>query len=207
MKKYRVIFLTGTVILMNVCNLFSQNTSINTSFSKSYQCENKSDYRGAIEALNPIYSKSSYEMNLRMGWLEYRAGSYKASEDYYQIAIALKPNAIEARLGYVYPAYSLGSINELIEQYSKILSIDPQNTIANYQMGMIAYNKKDYQVAYRYFDKVVTLYPFTYDALIMFAWSNYQIGKKEEATVLFNRVLCLSPDDKSALQGLSLIKK
>lgn len=74
-------------------------------------------------------------------------------------------------------------------------------------MGMIAYNKKDYQTAYRYFDKVVTLYPFTYDALIMLAWSNYQLGKKDAATILFNRVLCLSPGDKSALEGLSMIKK
>jgi tetratricopeptide (TPR) repeat protein len=184
---------------------YSQN-SVTDAFSKSYQSETKSDFKGAIEILKPVYSKSSYEMNLRMGWLNYKAGSYKTAENYYQLAMDLKPNAIEAKFGYVYPAYALGSMTEVIGQYNKILAIDPQNTTANYRMGIIAYDKKDYQVAYKYFDKVVTLYPFTYDALIMYAWSSYQIGKNDDATILFNRALCVSPGDKSALQGLALLK-
>jgi len=40
----------------------------------------------------------------------------------------------------------------------------------------------------------------------MFAWTNLKLGKTREAQVLFNKVLMLSPDDKSALEGLSLIK-
>lgn len=187
-------------------NCYSQTTSVADAFSKSYTSEKKSDYKGAIAMLKPVYDKSSYEMNLRLGWLYYKSGSYTESENYYRLAMELEPNAIEAKFGYIYPAYALGNMNEVVEQYNKILSIDPQNTTANYQMGMIAYNKKDYQVAYNYFNKVVSLYPFTYDALIMFAWSNYMVGKKDDAKVLFNRVLCLSPGDKSALQGLSLLK-
>lgn len=128
MKTLKSIIAAGTFILMSAGNSFSQSTSVTDAFSKSYQSETKSDYKTAIEALNAVYSRSSYEMNLRMGWLEYKAGSYKLSESYYQIAIDLKPNAIEAKLGYVYPAYALGNMNELVDQYSKILVIDPQNT-------------------------------------------------------------------------------
>jgi tetratricopeptide (TPR) repeat protein len=207
MKKVKSIIVTGTFILMSVANSFSQSAATADAFSKSYQFETKSDFKSAISSLTPVYDKSSYEMNLRMGWLYYKAGSYKESQGYYQLAIDLKPNAIEAKFGYVYPAYALGNMNEVIAQYTKILTIDPQNTTANYRMGMISYDKKDYQVAYKYFEKVVTLYPFSYDALIMYAWSNYRIGKKDDATILFNRVLCLSPGDKSALEGLSMLKK
>jgi Flp pilus assembly protein TadD len=54
---------------------------------------------------------------------------------------------------------------------------------------------------------VVNLYPFDYDGLLMYAWSNLQIGKFKEAKILFNKVLMLSPNDKSALEGLAIINK
>jgi tetratricopeptide (TPR) repeat protein len=206
MKKLKSI-IAGAFVFMSVNNSFAQSTAVTDAFSKSYQYETKSDFKDAIEALKPVYDKSSYDLNLRMGWLNYKAGLYKESENYYRLAINLKPNGIEARFGYASPAYALGSINEVVAEYNKILAIDPQNTTANYRMGMISYDKKDYPTAYKYFEKVVALYPFTYDALIMYAWSSYRIGKKEEATALFNKVLCLSPGDKSALEGLSLLKK
>jgi tetratricopeptide (TPR) repeat protein len=145
-------------------------------------------------------------VNLRLGWLHYNAGLYKESMTYYQTAINLMPVSIEARLGYVYPAAAFGNMTEVINQYTKILEIDPQNSTANYRMGYIYYDKKDYATAYKYFEKVVNLYPFGYDGLLMFAWTNFQLGKTREAQVLFNKVLLTSPGDKSATQGLSLIK-
>jgi len=53
---------------------------------------------------------------------------------------------------------------------------------------------------------VVNLYPFGYDGLLMFAWTNLKAGKLREAKILFNKVLMYSPGDKSALEGLSYIK-
>src|ERR1039458_9138026 len=142
MRKLKSIIAAGTFIFMTVTNSFAQSTSTADAFSKSYQFETKSDFKDAIEALKAVYDKSSYELNLRMGWLNYKAGSYKESQNYYQLAIDLKPNAIEAKFGYVYPAYALGNTNEVVAQYNKILLIDPQNTTANYRMGMISYDKK-----------------------------------------------------------------
>jgi hypothetical protein len=40
----------------------------------------------------------------------------------------------------------------------------------------------------------------------MLAWTNLQLGKSREARVLFNKVLLYSPGDKSALEGMGLIK-
>jgi hypothetical protein len=40
----------------------------------------------------------------------------------------------------------------------------------------------------------------------MMAWTSLKMGKMREAKVLFNKVLLLSPDDESAIEGLSLIK-
>ena len=90
--------------------------------------------------------------------------------------------------------------------YVEILKIDPQNTIANYWLGVIYYNRKDYVNATKLFEKSVNLYPLDYDSVIMLAWAKLNTGKSADAKVLFNQALILRPDDKSALDGLKLIK-
>ncbi len=187
-------------------NIPAQSDKIINAFAKSYEFEYKSDYTSAIAALKDIYDPQYYDVNLRLGWLSYQAKLYKESANYYQIAINLKPNAIEPRFGYIYPATAMGNLDNASEQYKKILEIHPKNTYADYGIGMIYYNKNDYKTAYQYFEKGVELYPFTYDSLLMYAWSNYQTGKVAEAKSLFNKVLMLAPKDTSALKGLSLIK-
>jgi Tfp pilus assembly protein PilF len=71
---------------------------------------------------------------------------------------------------------------------------------------MIYYGRKDYQTAQKYFERVVNLYPFDYDGVVMLGWSFLQIGKMREAKVLFTKTLLIRPDDVSALEGLALIK-
>ena len=53
---------------------------------------------------------------------------------------------------------------------------------------------------------MINLYPFDYDSLLLYARTNYQLGKLREAQVMFNKVLLNKPKDVSALEGLSLIK-
>jgi len=176
------------------------------AFQKSYKLEQEKNYIGSIEAVKAVATTPSYETNLRLGWLNYMAGLYKESMDYYQAAINLAPNSIEAKSGYIYPASALGNTDQVIAQYTKIIELAPGNTSALYQLGMIYYYKKNYIVANKYFEKIVNLYPFGYDALLMYAWTNFQLGKTGEAKILFNKVLLLSPYDTSALEGLGLIK-
>jgi len=54
--------------------------------------------------------------------------------------------------------------------------------------------------------KLLNHYPFDYDALIMSAWTYYKMGEMRKAKVLFNKALLYQPNDKSALEGLSLIQ-
>ena len=179
---------------------------IQDGFEKSYLYEYSGDYSKAIDGLKEVYSDESYEINLRLGWLTYMAGFFTESTAYYQKAIDLKPLSIEAKFGFVYPASALGSWEQVKKQYNEILQIDDQNTLANYRMGSIYYGNEDYTTALKYFEKIVNLYPFDYDGLLMYAWTNLKLGKFREAEVLFNKVLMNKPNDESALQGLELIK-
>jgi tetratricopeptide (TPR) repeat protein len=180
--------------------------AVQDAFETSYAQEKKGETQKAISTMTAVYNEDSYEINARLGWLNYVAGLFTESMAYYQKAMKLKPYAIEARFGYVNPAYALGNLDQVITQYQEILKIDPQNTIANYRMASIYYGKLDYATAERYVEKVVNLYPFDYDSHSLYGWILLKLGKTREAQVMFNKVLIIKPKDVSATQGLSQIK-
>jgi len=205
MKMKKVILLT----LFSCMVIFASAqdyTKLTAAFSESYSKEKTGKYGDAVSALKAYYDPASYEINLRLGWLTYLQGQFTESLGYYNKAIELMPYAIEPRLGVVLPASSMGNWDVVITHYNKILSIDPNNTVTLYRLGLISYDRKDYKQAYQHFEKVVNLYPFDYQSMLMLAWTDYRLGKTREARVLFNKVLLYSPGDTSALEGLGLIK-
>ena len=197
--------LAAAMFLFMSAATFAQS-NLETVFTNSYAAEKNGKYADGIKALKDVYDEKSYEINMRLGYLHYMAGLFTESTTYYEKAINLMPYALEARFGYVLPAAALGNWDKVLHQYLEIVKIDPQNTKANYRLGSIYYGRKDYTTAFKYLEKVVNLYPFDYDGLILYAWTNLQLGKTKEARLLFEKVLWLSPRDKSALEGLSYIK-
>lgn len=177
------------------------------AFSQSYIHENEGDYKKAIEVLKSVYDENSFPINIRLGWLSYMGGFFTESIAYYQKSINLKPLALDAKFGYIYPTSAMGEWEKVKKQYLDILEIDPQNTLANYRLGSINYGNGNYETARIYFEKVVNLYPFDYDALVMYAWTQFQLGKFREAEVLFNQALMNQPEGQSALEGLEAIKR
>jgi tetratricopeptide (TPR) repeat protein len=196
-----VFFLTTAVALMA-----QEITEVRSAFEQSYTYETEANYSDAIRELKNVYDPASYSLNLRLGWLSYMSGKFTESAAYYQKSIELKPYAIEARFGLTYPAASMGNWAQVKDQYIKILEIDPQNTTANYYFGLMLYESGDFGEAAKHFEKVVNLYPFDLESLLMYAWSNLQLGKTREAEILFNEVLLIDTDNESALEGLELIK-
>lgn len=182
----------------------SQNEKLIEAFSKSYEMSSQSNNQGALNALKEVYDKNSYILNLRMGWLAYQLKQHNESSNYYKIAAELNPKAIESKLGWALPVEAMGNKNDLILIYESILQNDPHNTMVSYKLGNVYYQKKDFAKALPYFEKVVTLYPFDYDGLVMRGWTLYYLGKTVESRQFFNKALCTLPNDKSALYGLSL---
>ncbi len=180
--------------------------ALKEAYAASYEQENNGKYADAIKTLKSVYNKEDYINNLRLGWLSYQNGDFTGSVAYYERAIQLKPYSIEPRFGLAYPASAMGNWNIVISQYNKILEIDPQNTMALYKLGMINYSNEKYEEAFKHFEKIVNLYPFDYDSLIMFAWTNLKLGKTREAEVLFKQCMLYYPEDESATQGLNLIR-
>ncbi|MEJ5317301.1 MAG: tetratricopeptide repeat protein [Tenuifilum sp.] len=204
MKVKNLILLVLTTLTVN---LAAQDfAKLSVAFTESYAKEKEGKYADAAKPLKAMYDEKSYEVNLRLGWLTYLQGQFSESVGYYSKAIELMPYAIEPRLGIVLPASAMGNWGSVVEQYNKILSIDPNNTLVLYRMGMISYENKDFKKAYTYFEKVVNLYPFDYYSVLMLGWTNYQLGKTKEAKILFQKALLYDPTSASAKEGLSLLK-
>ena len=204
MKVKNLILLVLTTMSVN---LAAQDfAKLSVAFTESYAKEKEGKYADAAKPLKAMYDEKSYEVNLRLGWLTYLQGQFSESVGYYSKAIELMPYAIEPRLGIVLPASAMGNWGTVVEQYNKILSIDPNNTLVLYRMGMISYENKDFKKAYTYFEKVVNLYPFDYYSVLMLGWTNYQLGKTKEAKILFQKALLYDPTSASAKEGLSLLK-
>lgn len=194
------------VLLLFSFTAFSQTMdALQSAFSKSYEAENAKNYTLAISELKVVYDAGNYVVNIRLGWLNYLAKQYTESIKYYEKSISLKPYAIEARFGCVKPLSALEEWESVKKQYVEILTIDPQNTVANYWLGVINYNRKDFTAAAKLFEKIVNLYPLDYDSVIMLAWSKLYSSKLTEAKVLFHQALIIRPNDSSALSGLKLI--
>jgi tetratricopeptide (TPR) repeat protein len=199
------------ILLILMITFFSGKAQVNQetleqAFTRSYQLENSKDFLAAANELNKVYDQTSYEINLRMGWLFYNAGQFDESVTYYSRAQQLKPYSEEARFGLILPKAALGRWDEVIELYDQILEIHPNNTVAMYRLGLIYYERKNYDKALPLFKKVVDLYPFGYDGLLMLAWTTYFTGNYNQARILFNKVKLYNPGDASANEGLQLIR-
>ncbi|MDD2306163.1 MAG: tetratricopeptide repeat protein [Prolixibacteraceae bacterium] len=179
---------------------------LQAAFSKSYATEKNGDFTASMESLKKVYDESSYELNLRLGWLNYNAGLFDEAIIFYGRAQKLKPYSEEARFGLILPLAALGKWNDVIKIYDAILETSPNNSVALYRLGLVYYGRKDYNKANMLFKKVVDLYPFGYDGLLMLGWTSYFLGNTSQAKVLFNKVNLYNPGDKSANEGLGLIK-
>lgn len=200
------IMVLGFILLLSGFTLAQAQDKIVDAFKESYAFEKSGNFKGAIDKIKSVYQADSYEMNLRLGWLSYQASQLKESLDYYNLAINLKPYALEPKFGLVLPLSVQGKWTAIEEIYLKMLQIDPQNSVVNYRLGLIYYNRSNFERADSYLEKVVNLYPFDYDGLLLLAWTKLKLKKAREATVLFQKVLLNNPGDASALEGLSLLK-
>jgi tetratricopeptide (TPR) repeat protein len=195
------------LILYSCLELTAQDyPSWQSVFEKSYELEKNGQYKESLEILKQYYTSDSYDFNIRYGWLYYNLGDYPSSLEHYAKAMELLPYSHEAKLGFVLPLSALGEWDQVIEIYNSMIKLDPKNTLVNYRLGAIYYERKEYQKAYNSLEEVINLYPNDYDSNLLFAWTNFQMGKLKEAKVLFNKVLLIQPDSESAMEGLKLIQ-
>ncbi len=202
--------LKKSIAVLLVCmGLFAhaQDSKIMSAFNKSYELEYGKKYDEAVTAFYTVYDPGSYEINLRLAYLYYLSGKNTESVMYYKKAASIMPAAVEPLWTMISPMTLKEQWTEIEKTYYAILKLDPKNVLANYNLGYMFYYRKDYVKAKGYFDISLNQYPFNYNYLLMSAWTNYFLGNKKDAQVLFSKVLWYKPNDASALEGLAMLKK
>lgn len=165
------------------------------AFKASYAAELVKDYGKAISELMSAYNENFYEINLRLGWLYYQKKEYEASQKYYRQAMKIRPKSIEAMFGFIYPAAAQTAWVEVYTTYQKILSIDPNNSVANYRIALMYYYRKEFGSAEKHLEKVIEHYPFDFDSILLMAQVKLAAGKLAESKSYYQRALLYNPSN------------
>ncbi|MCF6224665.1 MAG: tetratricopeptide repeat protein [Flavobacteriaceae bacterium] len=205
MKK---ILLASLIIFQFTIGNAQQNNLLSV-FETSYSHQANLDYHKAFEVLQKVYPNNlvNYELNLRLGWLSYMLGEFNRSEDYYTKAMELKPLSLEALNGKILPLLAQQKYDKVIQLSEKSLSISPNNSKAEYYIGISNYYLKDYVKSEKYLENAINKYPFNLDINLMLGWTKFALGKKNEAKVLFLVAQRNSPQNKSVISAIELINK
>lgn len=192
---------TLTLLACGLCCAFyaagQSNAKTIQAFENSYQAESNKQYDRAIQDLKSVYEEPSYEINLRLGWLLYSKKDYVQATKYYRSAIKAQPSSIEAMLGMVNAEAALENWTTVFETYQKILTLDPNHSVANYRIALAYYYRKDFTNAQKHLTKVLTLYPFDYSSMLLMAQTKVAAGKLSEAKNWYEKVLLYNPTDSA----------
>ncbi len=201
MKKVILLFSIVTISYQSFAQEISE--AVITAFSQSYTAETSKEYDKAIGYVKAVYDVNVYEMNLRLGWLYFSKKDYTQATNYYKLAMKLKPNSIEAMLGFVNAAASLQKWEEIFAVYQKILVLDPNNSLVNYRIALMYYYRKDYPNAEKHLQRVCERYPFDYDSVLLMAQVKLASGKLTESKSYYQRALLYNPSNDEIKKVLS----
>ena len=205
MKK---IIITVTFLLVSII-INAQKDELLIAFENSYTNEHNQELNKALENLEDVYEnyETNYELNLRLGWLSYLTENNNDSEKYYSTAMKLKPLALDAIYGHILPLLQQEKYNDVISLAEKALTVAPNDSRAEYYIGLANYYKKDYIKAENYLEKAINKYPFDLDINLILGWTKYALGKKNEAKVLFQVAQRHSPNNATVKSAIGLINK
>jgi tetratricopeptide (TPR) repeat protein len=178
------------------------------AFTASVKEETAKNYPRAIQSMLDIIDshRSDYLVNLRLGWLYYLSRDYDNSVKYYQEAIRISDNSIDALLGITLPYAEMKKWDMVQDAYKSVLAKDKAHYTANLRMGQIYFNVANYVVAKKYFETAYENYPSDYEVNLYMGWTYYYLGSRSKAQQFFVNAMILNSNETSAAKGLELTK-
>jgi tetratricopeptide (TPR) repeat protein len=157
----------------------------------------------ALSALTQLPSpqREGYLASFRRGWLLYRLGRYADSIAAYNVAIALEPSGIEARVALLAPQMALTKWDDLASTAQEVLKRDSQNYLALKHLAFARFSTQRYSEAETLYRQLVQLYPGDVEMRVSLAWTALRMGKQKDALELFSQVLEIAPSHVSASVG------
>lgn len=184
-------------ILFAACPLYA---AVNP-WAESYRLERLYQYDAAISALNGVSSDNELVL-LRRGWLYYLKGSNSKSIEYYQKAMRLNRQSLDAQLGIILPLLAQQRWREAANYANGVLKVAPWNYYAHIRLMIVEQALKQWRQLAQHARAVSAHYPTDIDALIYEARAEQHLRNAKEAARLYKKVLELAPDNNEARQFL-----
>ena len=215
MRKKIIFLITGLLLgLGYIPTLMAEERPVldkeyQQSFEISYAKALNNKYDEAMAPLLKLIKKypSDYVVNVRLGYLYYLKGDFKASVDYYEKGVHIKSKAVEPYQGILLPLMGRKDYKESIKWGQMALKIDPLNYTVLSTVAYACYLNGDYKNATLYYLRLTELYPSDVTMHVGLAWSYLKTGDKIKAQKEFIQVLNLSPTNQLAVTGYNLSKE
>jgi len=156
-----------------------------------------------LEAIDK--NQSYYDAYIQLG-LIYSTADNPLAIDYFNNALNIDPQSIEAlyALGLFYQ--QLGDAENAITTYNRLLVVDPENVYGHYNLGYVnLVLLAEYEQALGHFDIASQLMPDYYEAIYNKAYCNELLGNYKTARELYNQVLEIETNYTKAIEGLNRI--
>jgi len=157
-----------------------------------------SSFRTATE-VDPDY----YKAYILLGNL-YASKNHEFARDYYDNALRIRPNSIEALYDKAIYLQGIEKYDEAFPIYDKIIELDSVSYFAYYNRGyMLLTSDSTYSGAIREFEKALVYYPNYFQAFYNIGLCYENMGDYEQAEVYYKKSLEIYPQFDLAAKGLS----
>lgn len=177
-------------------------------FMKGYGLLEQGDTSRAIIAMqratqaDPNY----YEAFLKLGQLLSNK-DIQLSDEYFKAALRIHPNSEEALYIYAYHLQNTNRIDQAIEQYQKLLTINPINKFAYYNLGYIyLVYKKDFNKSIYNFTKSIEIDSTYAEAYYNRGLAYELLGNKENALSDYKNSLKYKTNFDKAIQRINKLQ-
>ncbi len=140
-----------------------------------------------------------------LGYLYQLKGDYKKSIEYFDKAIALKPELAEAYYNKALSFRRLGNFEEALRWYSEAIERNPTDPDFFYNRGIVRKKLGDLKGALEDFKKAVELNPLFVRAYNNMGNVYYALGEVEKALESYRKALDINPTYLDALFNAALV--
>jgi serine/threonine protein kinase/tetratricopeptide (TPR) repeat protein len=142
-----------------------------------------------IEAQYASSIESNFEKRLRI--LKEAAGKYPKDKDVHLLLAS---------------AYGIMALRDkAVEEYEKVLTLDPNNPDALNMIGYEYMDLKDFEKAVGYFKRYISALPGKHNPFDSLAEAYFRMGKLDDATANYKKALEAKPDYYPSMQSLAYI--
>lgn len=158
----------------------------------------------------PEELKNDNELFLIKASLLISAGKYTEAQTLLNSLESKNPQNIDVLEMKIILAKAIGSSQKINQEkaraISKVLALDPNNPVANIELGQQNVLQKKYKLAKGYFQKALIKAPTDLSAIFGIGQTSYYLGDLDDSKLAFKKMLVINPNEAIAYQYLGKLE-